>query len=359
MKTKSSNRNLNKAGQAKKDEFYTQLADIEKELKHYKSYFRGKVVYCNCDDPFESHFFKYFAINFNALKLKKLITTSYVKSPIVGNRLPTMEIEGLKPSGKEPFKIEITKVPDRDNDGAINITDVEYLLKHNKNTATPLHGNGDFRSEECVELLKEADIVVTNPPFSLFREYVVQLIEHDKKFIIIGSYNAITYKEIFSFIMANQLWLGHGFTAGNAFFKTPYPKEFANGVYDKNTGLVKFRNVTWFTNLDISKRHEDLILYKKYNPREYPKYANYNAIEVSKVVEIPMDYKGSIGVPITFLDKYSPEQFEIIGSSRELGKPMKEIAEKGTYAQGGPRFYLSDGNKTYRRLYDRLVIRKK
>ncbi|MEK7722601.1 MAG: adenine-specific methyltransferase EcoRI family protein [Elusimicrobiota bacterium] len=189
MKTKSLNQNLHKASQAKKDEFYTQLTDIEKELKHYKSQFRGKVVYCNCDDPFESHFFKYFAINFNALKLKKLITTSYIKSPIVGDQLPLFEVEGLKPAGKEPFKIEITKVPDMDDDGAINLTDVEYLLKHNKNTATPLRGNGDFRSDECIELLKEADIIVTNPPFSLFREYVAQLIGYNKKFIIIGHQN--------------------------------------------------------------------------------------------------------------------------------------------------------------------------
>ena len=187
MKSKPSNRNLHKASQAKKDEFYTQLVDIEKELKHYKVQFHGNIVYCNCDDPFESNFFKYFAANFNALGLKKLITTSYVKSPIVGGQLPLFEVEGLKPSGKEPFKIEITEVSDTNSDGAISLEDVEYLLKHDKNTATPLRGNGDFRSDECIELLKQADIVVTNPPFSLFRDYVTQLMEYSKKFLIIGN----------------------------------------------------------------------------------------------------------------------------------------------------------------------------
>ncbi|MBI4359802.1 MAG: hypothetical protein HY564_01760 [Candidatus Jacksonbacteria bacterium] len=197
---KSLNTNLHKASRAKNDEFYTQLVDIEKELKHYKKQFRGKVVYCNCDDPFESNFLKYFAANFNALGLKKLITTSYVKSPIVGGQLPLFEVAGLKPSGKEPFKIEIKAVPDTDKDGAINLDDVEYLLKHDKNTSTPLKGNGDFRSEECINLLKEADIVVTNPPFSLFREYVAQLIEYKKKFLILGDQNAVTYKETFGYI---------------------------------------------------------------------------------------------------------------------------------------------------------------
>lgn len=317
MKTKSLNRNLHKASQAKKDEFYTQLTDIEKELKHYKSQFRGKVVYCNCDDPFESHFFKYFAINFNALKLKKLITTSYIKSPIVGGRLPPIEIEGLKPSGKEPFKIEITKVPDIDNDGAINLTDVEYLLKHNKNTATPLRGDGDFRSNECLELLRKADIVVTNPPFSLFREYIAQLVEYDKKFLIIGNLNAITYKECFKLIKDNKMWLGITMDGRNKWFQVPNSYEINNNVANSKIENGKkylfVKGCLWFTNLDTTKRNEEMILYKKYSPGEYPKYDNYNAIEVSKVVEIPMDYKGSIGVPITFLNKYNPRQFKILG----------------------------------------------
>jgi hypothetical protein len=297
MEKKSSNKNLHKASQAKKDEFYTQLVDIEKELKHYKEQFRGKVVYCNCDDPFESNFFKYFAANFKELGLKKLITTSYVKSPIVGGQLSLFDIKGLEPKGKEPFKIEITEVPDADKDGAINLDDVEHLLKHNKNSATTLKGNGDFRSEECIELLKKSDIIVTNPPFSLFREYVAQLMEYKKKFLIIGNDNAIKYKGIFELIKKGKVWLGHNKVKQ---FRKP------------DGSMQNFGNVGWFTNLCVVKRSEKLTLYKKYNPAEYPKYDNFDAIEVSRVLEIPKDYSGEMGVPITFLDKHDPEQFEII-----------------------------------------------
>ncbi len=352
---------LRSAKQQKKDEFYTQLADIENELKHYKEKFRNKVVLCNCDDPYESNFFKYFANNFNHLGLKKLISTSFTKSPIAGTQLPLFEMEGLKPDGKQPFKVEINEVPDADGNGSVDLSDVQYLLKHDKNIATPLKENGDFRSKECVELLKQADIVVTNPPFSLFREYVAQLVQHDKKFLIIGSKNAITYKEIFQLIQDNKLWLGYGFSGGNAYFKTPYEdnEAYASGVYNPETGLVKFRNVGWFTNLDFEERHEDVVMYKKYKPEEYPKYVNYDAIEVSKVAEIPFDYAGEMGVPITFLDRYNPEQFEIIGSSRTHSKPMSKIAEKGTYSPGGPRFYLDNGDGTFLRLYDRIVIKNK
>lgn len=355
------NKTLHTAKTQKKDEFYTQLADIENELKHYKEQFRGKVVFCNCDDPYESNFFKYFANNFNHLGLKKLITTSYTKSPIAGTQLSLLEVEGLKPGGNQPFKVEINEVPDSDGSGSVDMSDVQYLLKHNKNTATPLKGNGDFRSDECVELLKQSDIVVTNPPFSLFREYVAQLVEYDKKFIIVGSKNAITYKEIFNLIQDNKMWLGKGFAGGNAYFRTPYDdnEAYASGVYNPETGLVKFRNVGWFTNMDFEERHEDLQLYKKYKPEENPKYVNYDAIEVSKTADIPVDYKGEMGVPITFLDRYNPEQFEIVGSSRTHGKPMSKIAAKGTYSQGGPRFYLDNGDGTYLRLYDRIVIKHK
>ena len=226
----------------------------------------------------------------------------------------------------------------------------------------PLKGDGDFRSAEAIELLEQADIVVTNPPFSLFREYVAQLIEHKKKFLIIGSVNAITYKEIFPLIKDNRLWLGNGFHAGNAYFAvadTSDANDYAGGVYDEATGLVKFRNVAWFTNMDTSKRHEELILYETYSPEKYPKYVNFDAIEVSKTAAIPTDYDGAMGVPITFLDKYNPDQFEILGSSRNLGQPMSNIASKGTYSQGGVRFYLPNGDGTYRRLYDRLVIQRK
>jgi len=232
----------------KQDEFYTQLADIENELKHYREQLRGKVIFCNCDDPYESNFFKYFANNFNALGLKKLIATSYVKSPIVGGQLPLLDIEGLKPDSKEPFKIEISEVPDLNNDGAISLDDVEYLLKHDKNAASPLKGDskynaGDFRSKECIELLQKVDIVVTNPPFSLFREYVEQLMEYSKQFLIVAPDNALHYKEIFKLIKSNKLWLGYGRV-----------KEFMQ----PDGTFKKMGNVGWVTNLDTTKRHETL-----------------------------------------------------------------------------------------------------
>ncbi len=313
MKGGSLNKNLHKAKSSQNDEFYTQLGDIANELKHYRDQLRGKVIFCNCDDPFESNFFKYFAANFNTLGLKKLIATSYAKSPIVGGQLPLFDIEGLKPDCKEPYVVEINEVPDTNNDGVISLDDVEHLLKHNKNVVMPLKDSGDFRSKECIGLLKQADIVITNPPFSLFREFVAQLIEYNKKFLIIGSKNAITYKEIFKLIKENKLWLGYGFAAGNAFFKIPPEKsrEFAAGVYNPNTGLVKFRNVGWFTNLYVDKSEEPITPYLTYEQGRkkglYPKYDNYDAIEVSKVAEIPSDYKGVMGVPITFLDKWVPE----------------------------------------------------
>ncbi len=290
--SQSLNTNLHKAKRNKKDEFYTQLYDIEEELKHYKKHFKNKVVYCNCDDPRVSNFFHYFSYNFEELKLEKLITTCYKSKDIdlfsahESERAVYLEYTGDK---------NRNKIPDRE--------EIEVL---------PLKGDGDFRSEECIALLKQADIVVTNPPFSLFREYVEQLVEHKKKFIIIGSYNAITYKEIFKLIKHNQIWLGHGFKGGNAYFKTVNAEEYAKGVYNEQTGLVKFRNATWYTNLDIAKRHEDLILYKQYSPEAYPHYDNYDAINVDKTKDIPADYAGVMGVPITFLDKYNPTQFEIV-----------------------------------------------
>ncbi len=314
--TTSGNRTLSSAKAAKQDEFYTQMEDIANELKHYKEHLRGKVVLCNCDDPYESNFFKYFALNFNSLGLKKLITTSYGGSPIVGGQLPLAVMEGLKPyNKKEPYVVEINEVKDLTGDGAITEEDIKHLLRHDANTSRPLDQGGDFRSDECVEILKGADVVVTNPPFSLFREFVSLLVEHDKKFLIVGSKNAITYKEIFKLIQDNKLWMGVGFSAGNAYFRIPSSKvrEFASGVYDKSTGLVKFRNVGWFTNMNHAKRHEPLTLFKKYSPEEYPTYDNYDAIEVSKVADIPADYDGAMGVPITFLDKYNPEQFRILG----------------------------------------------
>lgn len=346
MEKKVLNTNLKNAKNSKKDEFYTQLTDIEKELRHYKDQFYNKVVYCNCDDPFESNFFKYFANNFNVLKLKKLITTSYAKSPIINNQLPLLEMEGLKPFGKEPFKIEINEVLDNNKDGAIDLADVEWLLRHNANTSTPLKGTGDFCSEECVELLKEADIIVTNPPFSLFRQFVSQLMKYKKKFLILGNQNAIIYKEIFAYIKENKLWLGYD-NGGTKWFQVPDDYDIPTESRKKTIGGVKFfsmGSIMWFTNLDTTKRHEEMTLYKKYTPEEYPKYDNYDAIEVSRFLDIPMDYNGVMGVPITFLDKYNPEQFEIIGSNRGIDQDPNGIYGKSSYL---------NGKETFKRLFIR------
>jgi len=314
---RTGNADLTAAKRAKNDEFYTQLPDIENELRHYTKHFKGKTVLCNCDDPYESNFFKYFAMNFNHLGLKKLIAIGYKESPIVGQQLSMADVIGMPPVAAKkglPYKVEIVEVTDINKDGAIDLLDVELLLKNKKNVITLLEGDGDFRSEESIEALKEADIVVTNPPFSLFREYVAQLIEYKKKFIIIGSKNAITYREIFPLLKNGEMWLGVGFNAGNAYFLVhDTNREWASGVFNPKTGLVKFRNVGWFTNLDHKKRHERITPHKRYNPEEYPKYDNYDAIEVSKIADIPYDYDGIMGVPITFMDKFNPDQFEILG----------------------------------------------
>ena len=333
------NSNLNQAKEAKKDEFYTQLSDIENELRHYRSHFQGKTVLCNCDDPYESNFFKYFALNFNALGLKKLIATCYNGSPVQGNELMIDFGNFSYEPKKIAYKVEISEVNDSNGDGVINLTDVQYLIKNKNNVLSLLKENGDFRSNECIELLKQSDIVVTNPPFSLFREYVAQLIDYGKKFLIIGHQNAITYKEIFPLIMNNKLWLGYGFKGGAAHFVSPY--DDVASANDHKKGMIRVSGVHWFTNLEIKKRHEELILYSKYNDSEYPRYDNYDAINVNKTNEIPMDYDGVMGVPITFLDKYNPEQFEIIGNEILLDIP------KG-------RGYING-----KRMYSRIFIRKK
>ena len=309
------NKSLHVANRAKQDEFYTQLSDIENELKHYKKHFKGKIVFCNCDDPYESNFFKYFVLNFNVLGLKKLICTCYETSPIANTQLTLFDLLG-NPTPSDNLiahKIEINEVRDENGDGKFDITDVPYLLKSKKNKMKRLSGNGDFRSEECLALLQEADIVVTNPPFSLFKEYMAQLMEYNKSFIIIGNQNAITYKEIFPLIAQNKIWLGSSLSY--IAFKVPdYYEERATRFWIDENGQ-KWRsmgNICWFTNLDIEKRHEELILYCPYSPEKYPKYDNYDAINVDKVKEIPFDYDGVMGVPITFLDKYNPDQFEIV-----------------------------------------------
>lgn len=306
------NAGLSNANKAKKDEFYTQLSDIELELKHYKKHFRGKTVFCNCDDPYESNFFKYFAMNFNYLGLKKLIATCYHSSPVSGEQLSIFD---LFPSNEEEkkyaHKIEISEVVDINGDGAVDLVDVEYLLRNRKNVLTLLEGDGDFRSDECVEILKEADIVVTNPPFSLFREFLGQLIKYEKQFLIIGNQNAITYKEVFPLIKENKIWLGKGFRGNVGFFKSPYEDVAASSQHKE--GMIRVSGVMWFTNMDYPERHTDIDLYKKYTPEEYPHFDNYDAINVDKTADIPEDYYGVMGVPITFLDKYNPDQFEILG----------------------------------------------
>ena len=312
------NKNLNTAAKAKKDEFYTRIVDIENELRYYQKFFAGKVVLCNCDDPYESDFFKYFTIYFNQLGLKKLIATCYVGSPIVQTELDFFGTPNENPNfdkKKSAIRFDVSEVRDFNGDGATDLADVKWLLENNRNVVTYLEGDGDFRSPECIAALKEADIVVTNPPFSLFKEYVAQLIQYDKKFLIIGNMNAITYKEIFPLIKENKIWLGYGFQRDPHFRVPDNYEERATRFWIDERGQKwrSFGNMHWFTNLDVRKRHEDILLYMKYTPEKYPHYDNYDAIEVSKTAEIPMDYFGVMGVPITFLDKYNPDQFEIVG----------------------------------------------
>ncbi len=361
------NSNLTNAKRVKNDEFYTQYGDIQKEIGAYLEYdpdvFRGKAVYCNCDDPFESNFFRYFVLNFNKLRLKQLITTSYKPSPIANTQLSlfgddkTLTKSKSLPAGRQgrpkvtANKFIINEVRDIDGDGEFNLKDIAEQLKANKhNEWTPLEGDGDFRSDECINLLKQSDIVVTNPPFSLFREYIKQLVDYDKKFVIIGNMNAITYKEVFPLIKENKMWLGNGFNAGNAYFFTPNTRDFASGVYDVKTGLVKFRNVCWFTNLDHGRRHQPLPLmtmeenlkYSKHkeikDKKAYDKYDNYDAIEVPFTDAIPSDYDGVMGVPISFLDKYNPDQFELVGSNRGVDQDPKGIYGKGSHLNSKETF---------------------
>lgn len=282
------NKILHQAKRAKADEFYTQLEDIEKELKHYEEYFREKTIYCNCDNPYESNFFRYFVMNFNKLGVKKLISTCY---------------------GETPYKAIITEVKDQE-------FNIEQLLENKKNIICELEDNGDFRSQESIELLKESDIVVTNPPFSLFREYVAQLIEYNKKFLIIGNINAVKYKNIFPLMKESKIRTGYRKITNNIWFIVPDSYDYEKIIDGKK---LKHIMACWLTNLEVKKHANYLTLHKKYSPEEYPKYDNYNAIEVSKVANIPYDYEGAMGVPFTFIDQYNPEQFEIIGNEQTLG----------------------------------------
>jgi len=328
MARKATNKFLTSAKKSKNDEFYTILSDIERELKHYKDHFKGKVVYCNCDDPRISNFFHYFSFNFNKLGLKKLITTCY------------------KNQERDLFSRN-------DSERAIYL---EYNGDNNQNNVPdpeeigvkPLSGDGDFRSKESIELLKQSDIVVTNPPFSLFSEYVAQLIEYDKKFLIVGNWNAVTYKEIFPLIRNNKIWIGINSNRNFSGFIVPDHYELfgTEARIDKDGNrIVSSNNTCWFTNLDNEKRHEELILYKKYLPEEYPAYDCYNAIEVSEVNNIPIDYDGLMGVPITFMNKYNPDQFEILGCSYSYGEPI------GYHIEGKDYSVSVNGKQLYKRLF--------
>lgn len=382
------NKNLNAAKVAKKDEFYTQLSDIERELQHYWQHFRGKVVLCNCDDPYESNFFKYFALRFNQLELKKLICTYYNGSPVTGNEL-AIHFDGFDDDEpkKIAYKVEITEVKDENGDGAVDLSDVQYLLKNNKNVLSILK-TGDFRSQECIELLKEADIVVTNPPFSLFREYIGQLMKYQKKFLIIGNMNSITCKEIFPYVQNNKMWIGPSISSGDRKFYVPddYPLNAAGcGVDSDGKRFIRVKGVRWFTNLDHNKRHEDLDLVCRYSEDEYPTFDNFDAIEVGKTSDIPYDYDGIMGVPITFLDKYNPDQFEILGLT-QIGchdlcpdtkryndyKEITRATDKPTGSSGGKTnenavlcgqgnkktYYLGPNGEVVHSAYKRIFIRK-
>lgn len=362
MVTRAKNSSLSRAKDAKQDEFYTQLTDIEHELRHYKRHFAGKVVYCNCDDPRVSNFFHYFSYNFERLRLKRLIATCY------------------KSQSRDMFSAN-------DSERAVML---EYTGDKNGNfvpdpdeiSIHPLDEDGDFRSQECIELLKQADIVVTNPPFSLFREYITQLLEYGKKFVILGNQGAITYKEIFPLIMGNKVWLGYG--SGDMAFRVPAHYEPRDTRYWQDETGQKWRsfgNMCWFTNLDLPKRHEDLVLFKKYSPEHYPTYDNYDAIEVGRTKDIPEDYEGSMGVPITFLDKHNQDQFEILGITKTwFGAATKTYPTQIQVGANGARTevsklndgaallvrrppvgktYYKVGGKCYVQTYPRIIIRRR
>lgn len=359
------NKSLNAAAAAKKDEFYTQLTDIEKELRHYRKHFAGKTVLCNCDDPFESNFFKYFVLNFNRLGLKKLIATCYAGSPIANQQLSLFDILGKgEETANLPYQAVVTTVYDKTGDGGVDMFDVAELFRSGENTLTRLDGDGDFRSPECLALMDEADIVVTNPPFSLFREYVATLMEREKKFIVIGPQNAIHYKEIFPYIRDNVLWLGYN-NGDMAFTVPPYyePRATRFWVDEKGQKWRSMGNMCWFTNLDLKKRHEEMILVKRYNPEQYPTYENFDAIEVGKTADIPCDYEGMMGVPDTFLTYYNPNQFEIIGlGSGYLGQsigvggiPKEHKAMMKSHSAAGDLYYMQDGKPKVP--YSRIIVR--
>lgn len=346
MKEEFANNDLRAAKKAKKDEFYTQLTDIEKELRFYKKFFKNKSVYCNCDDPKKSNFFQYFSLNFEYLGLKKLITTCYKNQNV-----------DLFSTNKFEQGAYLEYLGDLNQN---NIPDDHEISK------THLKGDGDFRSEECINLLKNSDVVVTNPPFSLFREYIDQLIMFNKKFVIIGNVNAITYKEVFKLFQENKIWMGASIKSGDREFGVPndYPLNAAGSRVDENGNkFIRVKGVRWFTNIDFKERYEDIVLYKKYSQEEYPKYDNYDAINIDKTKDIPKDYKGVMGVPITFIDKYNPDQFEILGITDRSNS--SGLRTKKYTAEDSPKYNDLNARsvlktvKGYKAVYARLLIRNK
>ncbi len=375
---------MDNAKRNKADEFYTQLADIEKELRHYKDCFKDKVVFCNCDDPYESNFFKYFAMNFNYLGLKKLLATCYDSSPIAYTQLNLFgENKSVPNNNRHPYKIEINEVQDYNKDGATDLADVEYLLKNKKNSMSLLKENGDFRSNECIELLKQSDIIVTNPPFSLFREFIEQLTTYNKDFIIMGNTNALTYKEVFKLFKEDKVRTGYtNFNVGMYFFVPDDCEKYHKIVDGKK--MVRVSTSCWFTSLEVKKHNDELTLYKKYNKLEFPSFVNYNAINVNNYKDIPYDFDGEIGVPVTFLDKYNPKQFEIIAlgivgsitftSEKKMevlkdGEPTGKytINAKGTlyrkynpdYDTKPPAFRDVETGELYSSIYARIIIKRR
>ncbi len=363
------NSNLANAKRTKNDEFYTQYSDIQKEIEAYldrnPDVFRSKVVYCNCDDPFESNFFRYFVLNFKKLGLKQLITTSYKPSPIANTQLQLFGDDKTLTKSKGRPKINankfiINEVHDIDGNGEFNLKDIAKQLRANKhNEWTPLEGDGDFRSDESINLLKQSDIVVTNPPFSLFREYIKQLVDFNKKFLIIGNMNAITYIEVFPLLKENMVWLGNNYkvNAGAMFFEIPEKianleqvREIKTSESGKKVYITRVQGIRWFTNLDHGRRHQPLQLMteaeiiKFSTKKPFEKYDNYDAIEISLVKNIPSDYKGVMGVPVSFLDSYNPDQFEILGSNRGVDQDPNKIYGRGSYLNG-------------KEIYKRLFIR--
>lgn len=370
----------------KQNEFYTQYEVIQAELNHYEDKFKNKTVFCNCDDPFESNFFRFFVKNFNYLRLKRLICTCYKGSSVAFTIFDYLKDDNEEPLEKSNgYVIDIKEVPMKNGRG-VSDDDINKLLISKKRGVKKLNGDGDFRSKECIEYLKLADIVVTNPPFSLFREYVAQLIEYKKKFLIIGNQNALTYKEVFKLIKNNEIWLGASIHSGDREFRIPDDYEVRSKslrIDDKGYRYIRVVGVRWWTNLDYKERHEDLLLYKTYNEEEYPKYDNYDAINVDKTELIPKDYDGVMGVPITFMDKYNPEQFEIValGNSRDNFMPNKDyknpkkVLKDGKIVNGGaincvlaietikkPKnaiYYISENSKYLIAPYARILIRNK